>query len=515
MHSISRETGDFVTRTGVTGFPASFRAVAPPDLRHDPRMFLALDQGTTSSRAIVFDAGGSVHGVGQCEFEQHFPAPGHVEHDADEILGSQRAAAAAACRAAGDPAITAAGITNQRETVVVFDRATGRPVHRAIVWQDRRTAGALAELKDREDDVRRRTGLSLDPYFSAAKIAWVLDHVPGARRRAERGELGAGTVDCWLVHALTRGEVFATDATNASRTSLFDLGAGDWSDELCEMFAVPRACLPEVRDSAGDFGEADAGWPLRAVVGDQQAALFGHGCSAPGDTKCTYGTGAFVLTNAGTAVPPPEPGVLTTVAWRIAGETTFAREGSVLVCGAAIQWLRDQLGLVRSAGETEALARSVGDSGGVVFVPAFAGLGTPHWDPTARGAILGLTRGTTKAHLVRAALEALALQVDDVLVAMGGARSELHVDGGATGNGLLLEIQAALLGAPVVRPELLEATAFGAFRMSLLGAGVHRDPGDLPALPGAPTVVQPPADIDVEELRARWRRAVPRARGWA
>ncbi|MCA8949426.1 MAG: glycerol kinase GlpK [Planctomycetes bacterium] len=479
-------------------------------------MFLALDQGTTSSRALVFDRDGGVVGRGQCEFEQHFPAPGWVEHEPGDIVESQLAAARAAIGMAGQPAIAAVGITNQRETVVVWDRANGRPVHRAIVWQDRRTAGVLGGLAEHGELVRARTGLSLDPYFSAAKIAWILDRVDGARARAERGELAAGTVDSWLLWSLTGGEVFATDATNASRTCLFDLGSGDWSDELCAIFRVPRACLPEVRASAADFGTAvGSGWPLRAVLGDQQSALFGHGCIAAGDTKCTYGTGAFALTNAGGTRPETAPGVLATVAWRLGDATTFAQEGSVLVCGAAIQWLRDQLGIVQRADETEALARSVSDSGGIVFVPAFAGLGTPHWDPSARGAILGLTRGTTKAHLARAALEALALQVDDMLTAMGGERAELHVDGGAAGNGLLLELQAALLGAPVVRPALLEATAFGAFRMSLLGAEVCRDLAELPALPGDPTVVPPPSDLDVTELRERWAKALPRTRGWA
>jgi len=481
-------------------------------------MFLALDQGTTSSRAIVFAPDGSVHGRGQVEFEQHFPEPGQVEHDAEEIVRSQLQAAKVACAAAGDPRITAAGITNQRETIVVFDRSTGKPIHRAIVWQDRRTAPELAALAEQghADFVQQRTGLSLDPYFSAAKIAWILDHVPGARARAERGELGAGTIDAWLVFALTRGEVFATDASNASRTCLFDITTGAWSEELCTLFGVPSACLPEVRPSAADFGtSAESGWPLRAVLGDQQAALFGHGCTTTGDTKCTYGTGAFVLTNAGTTLPAVEPGVLTTVAWRIGELTTFAREGSVMVCGAAIQWLRDQLGILSNASEAEAMARSVADSGGIVFVPAFAGLGTPYWDPSARGAIVGLTRGTTKAHLVRAAIEAMALQVDEVIGAMAaGCGAPLCVDGGATANLLLLEIQAALLGVPVARPALLEATAFGAFRMSLLGSGVHQTVDELPALPGEPTIVQPAA-LDTAELRDRWRRAVPRTRDWA
>jgi len=484
-------------------------------------MFLALDQGTTSSRAIVFDADGTVRGLGQREFPQYFPAPGHVEHDAEEILASQMRAAELACEKAGSPSIAAVGITNQRETVVVFEKKTGRPVHRAIVWQDRRTADRLEQLRKEgcESLVRERTGLSLDPYFSAAKIAWILDKVPGARAAAERGELVAGTIDTWLLFRLTHGRVCATDASNASRTSLYDLARGDFSDDLCRLFSVPRRCLPEVRDSAGDFGvAAERGWPLRAVIGDQQAALFGHGCLDVGGMKCTYGTGAFVLQNAGTRVPTPAPGVLATVAWRLGGVSTFALEGSVLVCGAAIQWLRDQLGLLHSSAEAEAVARSVIDSGGVVFVPAFAGLGTPWWDPTARGLLIGLTRGTTKAHVVRAAIEAMALQVDDVCRAMKLERkagTELHVDGGASANGLLLELQASLLGGSVVRPAQLEATAFGAFRLSLLGSGHCRDPMALPQLPGQPTVVRPAAPETVSGLRARWEKAVQSARGWA
>ncbi len=484
-------------------------------------MFLALDQGTTSSRALVFAADGSVRGAGQYEFGQHFPAPGCVEHDAEEILAAQLRAVDTAWRAAGEPAIAAVGITNQRETVVVWERRSGRPVHRALVWQDRRTADVLAALRERGGErlVRQRTGLSLDPYFSAAKIAWILDAVPGARAAAERGELLAGTVDSWLVHRLTGGAVFATEPSNASRTCLFDLEAGDWSDDLCALFGVPRACLPEIRPSAGDFGAIAArGWPIRAVLGDQQSALFGHGCLLPGEQKCTYGTGAFVLRNHGTVVPAPPEGVLATVGWRIGATTTYALEGSVMVCGAAIQWLRDQLGVLADARSAEAVARSVPDSGGIVFVPAFAGLGTPHWDPTARGLIVGLTRGTSAAHLVRAAIEAMALQVDDVLTAMRGERgptAPLHVDGGAAANGLLLELQAALLGAPVVRPALLEATAFGAFRMAMLGAGAC-SLADLPALPGEATGYSPRTmAAAVAELRLRWGRAVPRARHWA
>jgi glycerol kinase len=486
-------------------------------------MFLALDQGTTSSRAIVFDRDGGVRGMGQREFAQHFPAPGLVEHDPADILQSQLEAIDCAWQQAGSPAIEAVGLSNQRETVVVWERATGRPVHRAIVWQDRRTAGALQELRKQghEELIRERTGLSLDPYFSAAKVAWILDHTDGARAAAERGDLCAGTVDSWLVWSLTGGKVFATDPSNASRTSLFDLRKNAFDNELCRAFRVPRACLPEVRDSAGDFGTIEGrGWPLRAVLGDQQSALFAHGCFAPGDAKCTYGTGAFVLQNAGGHVPQPAPGVLATVAWSIDGEVTYAFEGSVLICGAAIQWLRDQLGLLQRSSDAEQIARSVADSGDVVFVPAFAGLGTPWWDATARGLLIGLSRGTSRAHVVRAAVEAMALQVDDVLQAMAGGQpastAPLRVDGGAAANLLLLEIQASLRQAAVVRPALLEATAFGAFRMCLVGAGVVEDISRLPSLPGEPTVVQPTLpSAAVQRLRQRWHDAVHRARAWA
>src|SRR5688572_4219071 len=405
--------------------------------------YLALDQGTTSTRAVAYDDSGRVLAQAQRELTQHYPQPGQVEHDASEIADAACHVVRQAWLAADSPHLRALGITNQRETVVVFERKTGQPIHRAIVWQDRRTAGVLAGLQAHAERVRARTGLPLDPYFSAAKIAWLLDAVPGARARAERGELCAGTIDSWLLFRLTAGAVFATEPSNASRTSLFDLRSGAFADELCALFRVPRACLPEVRPSVGDFGiAAGRGWPLRAVLGDQQAALFGHGCFAAGEAKCTYGTGAFVLANAGTAPPAPRNGVLATVAWRLGAATTYALEGSVLVCGAAVQWLRDGLRLLRTSAESEAVARSVPDSGGVAFVPAFAGLGTPHWDPLARGTIVGLTRGTTAAHVVRATLEAMALQVDDVLRAMGEglALTELRVDGGAAANGLLLEL---------------------------------------------------------------------------
>lgn len=485
--------------------------------------YIALDQGTTSSRAVVYDVAGNVLAQAQRELTQHFPGPGCVEHDADEIVAGCRQVLAEAHASAGRPPVRGLGITNQRETVVVFDRRTGAPIHRAIVWQDRRTAAALAGLRAHADLVRARAGLPLDPYFSAAKIAWILDAVPGARTRAERGELGAATIDAWLVYKLTGGLVFATEPSNASRTSLFDLHTGTWSDALCDVFGVPRALLPEVRPSSGDFGRCDpaaagADYAIRGILGDQQAALFGHAGVRPGDTKCTYGTGAFMLCNAGDEVPPARDGLLATVAWRVGDRTTYALEGSVLVAGAVVQWLRDGLGIISRSRDVEALARSVPDSGGVVFVPAFAGLGTPDWDPHARGLVIGLERGTTRAHLARAALEAIALQVRDLQLALeasiGRRLSALRVDGGASCNDLLLEIQAGVSRLTVERPDDAEATARGAFRMAMLA-----DRGeDIAALPGATRVVRtftPPGDdAGFAQMHARWRRAVDRARGW-
>jgi len=484
--------------------------------------YLALDQGTTSTRAVVYDAEGGVLGQAQRELTQHFPRSGWVEHDPEEIVSASVEVIAAARAAAGSPALAALGITNQRETVVVFERRSGRPVHRAIVWQDRRTAEALARLRPHADLVRERTGLPLDPYFSAAKVAWILDAVPGARARAARGELAAATIDAWLVHRLTRGAVFATEPSNASRTSLFDLAAGQWSDELCGLFEVPREVLPEVRPSAGDFGRCDAAVTgvdvaITGILGDQQAALFGHGGVRPGDTKCTYGTGAFLLSNVGDVVPQPQAGLLATVAWRLGDRTTYALEGSVLVAGAVVQWLRDGLGILERSRDVETLARSVPDSGGVVFVPAFAGLGTPDWDPHARGLIIGLERGTTRAHLARAAQESIALQVRDLQLALeactGRRLSTLRVDGGASRDDLLLEIQAGLSHAAVERPDDVEATARGAFRVAMYAVRG----GDPSTLPGATRVVrtfEPPPAIEFDRLHARWRRAVDRARGW-
>jgi glycerol kinase len=484
--------------------------------------YLALDQGTTSSRAVVFDEDGDVLGQARHEFTQHFPAPGQVEHDAEEIWDTQRRAAHEAHQAAGQPRLEGVGVTNQRETVVLFDRATGKPLHRAIVWQDRRTAAALEKLKAQGAQARvtASTGLPLDPYFSAMKIGWLLDSVPGARAAAVQGKLGAATIDAWLLHRLTGGKVFATEPSNASRTSLFDLQRGEWSEELCELFGVPRACLPEVRPSGGDFGRVEGtGWPIRGVLGDQQAALFGQGAFDAGEGKCTYGTGAFLLVNAGLAMPRPEHGLLATIGWRLGEQTTFALEGSVFVSGALVQWLRDGLGILESAAEIEPLARSVADSGGVALVPALAGLGAPHWDPQARGLIAGISRGTTRAHIARAALEAMALQVGEVLDAMRAASGlpirRLRVDGGACRNDLLLELQAGLSQVEVVRPDFLETTALGAFRIAQASRLGLRDGRGLPPLARRERTFLPQEVPQREALIRRWREAVRRSLGFA
>ncbi|WP_412061265.1 glycerol kinase GlpK [Rubrivirga sp. IMCC45206] len=488
---------------------------------------LALDQGTTSSRAIVFDGDGAAVATAQREITQHFPEPGWVEHDADEIWATQLATAREALATAGVEAadLAAIGITNQRETTVVWDRATGEPVHRAIVWQDRRTADLCERLKadGHEPAVRARTGLVLDPYFSGTKIAWILDHVDGARARAQAGELAVGTVDSWLLWKLTGGRVHATDVTNASRTLLFDIHALDWSDDQLALLDVPRAALPEVRPSSGAFGETDAdvlgaAVPITGVAGDQHAALFGQRCR-PGMAKNTYGTGCFLLYNTGSEPVASEHGLLTTVAWQIEGEPAqYALEGSVFVAGAAVQWLRDELQIIETSADVEALAASVPDSDGVVVVPAFVGLGAPHWDPYARGTVLGITRGTNRAHLARATLDGVAHQSADLLDAMtadaGGALAELRVDGGMTHNGLLMQTQADLVGVPVVRPAVAETTALGAAYLAGLGAGVWTE-ADLDAQWAASARWSPDPDADPGAARSRWRRAVDRAKDWA
>jgi glycerol kinase len=494
------------------------------------RYVLALDQGTTGSTTLVVDADGRVLARGYAELPQYYPQPGWVEHDADEIWSTVERSARAAlaeARVTGDE-IAAIGITNQRETAIVWDRATGAPIHRAIVWQCRRTAPLCDRLRadGHEPTVRQTTGLVLDAYFSGTKVRWLLDEVPGARRRAERGELAFGTVDSWLVWKLTGGRVHATDATNASRTLCLDLRTGDWSDEMLRMLDIPRAMLPAVAPSVGIFGEsADLGWvprgvPIAGIAGDQQAALFGQACLAPGAAKNTYGTGCFMLLNTGTERVASTHGLLTTIAWRIGGTTTYALEGSVFIAGAAIQWLRDGLGLIRSAAESQALAESVADTGGVHFVPAFVGLGAPYWDMYARGTIVGLTRGTTGAHLARAALEAIAFQSRDVLEAMaadaGIAVRELRVDGGAAANDFLCQFQADVLDVAVLRPRVIETTALGAAYLAGLGAGVWRSLDDVDRRWALERRFTPRLDEATRAARYDgWRRAVERARAWA
>jgi glycerol kinase len=494
------------------------------------RFVMALDQGTTSSRAILFDREGRVAALDQHEFPQHFPRPGWVEHDPAEIWESQLRAARGALGRAGARAedLAAVGITNQRETTVVWDRATGEPIHRAIVWQSRQTAPLCEALRARglADEVRRRTGLVIDAYFSATKIRFILDAVPGAQSRAERGELAFGTIDSWLVHKLTKGRVHATEYSNASRTMLYDIVRRDWDDLLLGELRVPRAMLPAVRDSSGVLGATDREWfgaelPIAGMAGDQQAALFGQGCFAPGGTKNTYGTGCFLLMNTGETPVASQSGLVTTLAWGLGGRVEYALEGSVFVAGAAVQWLRDGLGLVETAAQSESAARAVPDTGGVYLVPAFVGLGAPHWDERARGAIVGLTRGTSREHLIRAALESIAYQTGDVMECLNadsGLRPErLRVDGGASGNGFLMQFQADVLGIPVFRPRVLEVTALGAAALAGLAVGFWRDRAELEAAAAqGGTTFEPALDAGRRaELVAGWKRAVERAKGWA
>jgi len=451
---------------------------------------LALDQGTTSSRAIIFDHAGSIIAVAQKEFPQIFPRPGWVEHDPGDIWSSQAGVAAEALTKANISAadVAAIGITNQRETTLVWDRLTGAPICNAIVWQDRRTAPMCDRLKARklERVIRRKTGLVIDAYFSATKVQWILQNVKGARARAKVGKLAFGTVDSWLIWNLTGGKVHVTDASNASRTMLFDITKGEWDDELLKIFDVPHSMLPEVRSSSEVYGQTTllgAPIPIAGIAGDQQAALFGQACVKPGMVKNTYGTGCFMLMNTGTKRIASKHNLLTTVAWRIGDRTEYALEGSIFIAGAVVQWLRDGLEFFRSSPEVEALAASVPDTGGVYLVPAFAGLGAPHWDAHARGTIVGLTRGTTKAHVARAALEGIALQVMDVLKAMeadsGIKLKELRVDGGASANDLLMQLQADLLKVPVVRPKVAETTALGAAYLAGLAVGYWKSQADI------------------------------------
>jgi len=490
---------------------------------------LALDQGTTSSRAIVFDHAGQIQSVAQKEFRQIFPRPGWVEHDPDEIWSTQLGVAVEAVTQAGLTGrdIAAIGLANQRETTVVWDRRTGQPVYHAIVWQDRRTAGLCDELRaaGHEALFQRKTGLLLDAYLAGTKLRWILDNVPDARRRAEAGELAFGTIDSWLLRKLSDGALHVTDATNASRTLLFDIAQQAWDDELLACLRVPRAMLPEVRDSSTVYGHTTClpggrRIPVAGVAGDQHAALFGQACLRRGMVKNTYGTGCFMLMNTGDTPVPSHNRLLTTTAWRFAGRPSYALEGSIFIAGAVVQWLRDGLGILRSASEVESLAASVPDNGAVYLVPAFVGLGAPHWDPYARGAIHGITRGTTAGHLARAALESIAYQVSDLVSAMqadcGLALGELRVDGGATANDTLMQFQADLLGVPVLRPAVTETTALGAAYLAGLAVGYWGGLDEIAAQWQVERVFEPAMGRDrVAGLRGNWARAVERSRGWA
>jgi glycerol kinase len=489
---------------------------------------LALDQGTTSSRAIVFDEAGLPVAAAQAEFRQIYPRPGWVEHDPLEIWESQVGVAALALEKAGlrGSDIAGIGIANQRETTVVWERGTGRPIHNAIVWQDRRTATVCDRLKaeGRAPLIREKTGLVPDAYFSATKAAWILDHVPDARRRAEKGDLAFGTVDSWLIWNLTGGARHVTDVSNASRTMLCNIHTGEWDDELLKILDVPRAILPEIRPSSEVYGETRVpGMPVRIPIagaaGDQQAALFGQRCNGPGMVKTTYGTGCFMLMNTGATPVASANGLLTTVAWRIGGRTDYAIEGSVFIGGAVVQWLRDGLGIIGSSADIEALACRVEDTEGVYLVPAFAGLGAPQWDPYARGTIVGITRGTTAAHIARAALESIAYQSMDLLDCMqadsGTAIGELRVDGGATVNDTLMQFQADILGVPVTRPPVRETTALGAAYLAGLAVGLWKDIGEIGRRMPVERRFMPAMGRErVERLTRGWKRALERSRSW-
>jgi glycerol kinase len=489
---------------------------------------LSLDQGTTSSRAIIFDHAGAIRAVSQKEFPQLYPQSGWVEHDPAAIWESQLAVAREALAKAGLRAgdFAAIGIANQRETAIVWDRRTGEPIHNAIVWQDRRTAGFCDELKRAGlgELVRRKTGLVIDAYFSGSKVRWLLDNVPGARARARRGELAFGTVDTWLIWKLTGGALHITDPSNASRTMLFNIQTGAWDEELLTTLDVPREVLPEVRSSSQIYGYISSEWlgepvPIAGIAGDQQAALFGQNCFRHGLAKNTYGTGCFMLMNIGSEPTLSEHQLLTTVAWRRGSQMQYALEGSVFVGGAVVQWLRDGLGVIDSSADVEKLAASVPDCGGVYLVPAFAGLGAPHWDQYARGTITGLTRGTTAGHLARAALEGIAFQVADVLEVMKAdshiALNELRVDGGASANNLLMQFQADILGVPVVRPKIVETTALGAAYLAGLAVGFWKDQVEVEKTWQTERVFEPHKSRDeVEHRRSRWAEALNRSRDW-
>jgi glycerol kinase len=485
---------------------------------------LAIDAGTTGVTAVVVEKDGTISAKGYEEFAQHFPRPGWVEHAPEEIWQATLEATRQVIKAYDASQLEAIGITNQRETVLLWDRETLGSPRRAIVWQDRRTADLCTRLRDagHEDRVRELTGLRLDPYFSGTKLMWLAEHEPHTWALVESGRYAIGTVDSYLIARMTRGTYHSTDVSNASRTLLFDLEAGDWSDELCSLFGVPRDALPELVPNWGEIATTDAksfldlSLPIAGLAGDQQSALFGQTCFEEGDSKCTYGTGSFILTNTGSTILRSDAGLLSTAAWRSpSGEMTYASEGSIFVTGAAVQWLRDGLQIVGSAAETEAIARTVPDSEGVVFVPALTGLGAPHWDPHARGLIIGLTRGTTRAHIVRATLEAIAFEVRDVLDTMPGL-SALRVDGGAAANDMLCQIQADQVGVPVERPKIVETTALGAAFLAGLGTGVWDSTDDLRHTWALDQLFEPAGDrTKADAAHARWIDAVERSKGWA
>ena len=492
-----------------------------------PGYILALDQGTTSSRAILFDNDGQTRAAANQEFKQYYPQAGWVEHDAEEIWRSQRAVAerVLAEAKAGPEDIAAIGITNQRETVVLWDRATGEPVHHAIVWQCRRTAAMCDRLRAEGYDkvLRSKTGLMTDAYFSGTKIAWLLENVANVRARAERGELAAGTIDAWLIWKLSGGKVHATDVSNASRTLVFNINSLEWDEEILKHFNIPRALLPQVKESSGVIAKTEifgGRIPIAGVAGDQQASLFGHQCFAKGSAKNTYGTGLFLLMNAGEEIPKSDSGLVATVGWGRNGKTTYALEGSVFIAGAALQWLRDEVGLIKDAAESAAIAQAIADSNGVYFVPAFVGLGAPHWDAYARGTIVGLTRGSNRNHIVRAALESIAYQTREVVDAMvkdtGARPGALRVDGGAARNDFMCQFQADILGIPVERPVTTEATALGAAYLAGLATGFWKDEKELASQLRIAKRFEPAMpESRRNELYGGWRRAVERAKGWA
>ena len=488
------------------------------------KYILALDQGTTSSRAIVFDHSGKICSVAQKEFTQHFPKPGWVEHDPNEIWSSEAAVIAEAISAIDINGldIAAIGITNQRETTIVWDIDTEEPIYNAIVWQDRRTAEYCDKLKAQGlvDKVREKTGLIIDAYFSGTKIKWILDNVPGARERAEKGKLRFGNVDSWLVWRLTRGEVHCTDVTNASRTMLFNINTLQWDDDLLKLLDIPRSMMPEVKSSSEVYGHTKTTIfahevPIAGIAGDQQSALFGQMCLTPGSIKNTYGTGCFVMLNIGDKPLLSKNNLLTTVAWKIGDEVKYALEGSIYVGGSVVQWLRDGLGFIKSSSEVEELASSVPDSGGVYFVPALTGLAAPYWDQYARGTIVGITRGTTRAHIARAALDGIAFQTYDIALAMakdlGAPLTELKVDGGASRNNLLMQFQSNLLGIPVVRPKITETTALGAAYLAGLAVGFWKDIDEIKSQWQVERTFNPvPENAEIENAKKGWQDAIQR-----